>query len=76
MFQIYFFTVITNQVNLTNINILSATFETNSQESVNIVNASNHLTTPEDYEKNIFKMKYTHQLSFDLGLDAPLIIKK
>lgn len=63
-----FFTVITNEINLDNVNVISARYNTTSNETVLLesgVNADKYLVKPANYSENVFKMNVNHLMIFE-----------
>lgn len=63
-----FFTVITNQIDLDKVQVISAQFNTKSNTEVikeTGANAQKYLVTSEDYEDNVFKINSNNVLSFE-----------
>lgn len=63
-----FFTVITNQIDLSNVSVISAKF--NTETNTNITHETGeavekYLVTPENYVDNVFKMNNQNVLSFE-----------
>ena len=67
--QKLFFTVITNQVDLSGISIISATYGTENNGDITVVAANEEgaVQFPEGYADNVFKINSTNELTFILG---------
>lgn len=71
-----FYTTIANQVDLNGIKVISAKFGATSQtDAANVIvtDAKDHLTTPEGYEENIFKINSKNLLTFSLDASVPTV---
>lgn len=72
-----YWTTIANEVDLEGISVILATFGAESQADAVIEPAIDHLTRPEGYEANIYKMSSLNNLtfSFDDANDTTVLVK-